>query len=209
MSKLDLYEQEQISKIQYFFKDYGKYIISLILIIIISYIASVLWSNKQRTQSLQAGELYSNLLMKIEQNQINDAYNIVNKLDHDYNTQEYTTFADLMMAKIAFNKKDYINAAKYINNVINNSKDKSMIAIAKLRLVDIYIDQNKLDDALKLLAIKQGSDFDVLFYQKQGDIYLLKKDIVKAKDSYNAALQSAGGNQEITSLIKMKMDFAL
>jgi predicted negative regulator of RcsB-dependent stress response len=112
-----------------------------------------------------------------------------------------------MIAKVAFSKKDYVIAIKYINNILEHSKDKSMLAIAKLRLSDIYIDQNKLDDALQLLANKQGSDFDVLFYQKQGDVYLLKKDIVKAKDSYNAALQSAGGNQELMSLIKMKIDF--
>lgn len=207
MSKLDLYEQEQISKIQYFFKDYGKYVFTLLLIIIISYIASFLWLNKQKTQALKAAELYSNLLIKIEQEQFNEAYNIVNKLDKDYKNEEYTTFANLMIAKVAFSKKDYVIAIKYINNILEHSKDKSMLAIAKLRLSDIYIDQNKLDDALQLLANKQGSDFDVLFYQKQGDVYLLKKDIVKAKDSYNAALQSAGGNQELMSLIKMKIDF--
>jgi predicted negative regulator of RcsB-dependent stress response len=208
MSKLDLYEQEQISNVQYFFKDYGKYIITMLLIIIISYIASVLWLNKQKKQSLQSAELYSNLIIKLEQNQINDAYNIANKLNQDYKNEEYTSFANLLIAKEAFSKKDYVSAVKYINELINNSKDKSMVAIAKLRLADIYIDQNKLDNALKLLADKHDSDFDVLFYQKQGDIYLLKKDIVKAKDLYNAALQSAGGNQDLMALIKMKMDFA-
>jgi predicted negative regulator of RcsB-dependent stress response len=208
MSKLDLYEQEQISKIQYFLKDYGKYILTVMSIIIIGYVASFLWADKQKENSLKACDLYSQLLIKIDNHQIKEATDILNKLNISYPKEGYTAFANLTMTKQYFIQKDYFNATKYINNLINNAQDKSMVAIAKLRLADIYIEQNKLDEALKIALNKPSSDFDVLYYQKQGDIYLLKKDLVKARDAYNAALQSSGGNQEIASLIKMKIDFA-
>jgi predicted negative regulator of RcsB-dependent stress response len=208
MAKLDLYEQEQISRIKYFFKDYGKYIFSIVLIIIVSYITSVLYKSQNQQKSIEASNLYSEVLKNINSNNLAVAINLVDKLNSAYKIEEYTAFANLSISKEFFTKKDYANAIKYLDYLVANSKDISMIAIAKLRLADIYIDQNKLDEALAIVTNKSNKDFDVLYYQKQGDIFLLKKDIVKAKDAYNAALQSAGGNQEIASIIKMKMDFA-
>ncbi len=205
MAHLNLDEQEQISRLKYFWRDYGKYIIGILIVAIITYSSSELLTWKNQTQSAQAAIIYEQFTVDLTNN-IPNAYKEAEKLQKNFPKNEYTAFATLLVAKTAFTNKELDKASSYLLWVISHSKDNSLVNIAKLRLADVYIDQKKSDEALKIMMEKTTPGFQPLFYEKRGDLYLAIDNKMKARDAYKAALDAASSNQELAQEIQMKLD---
>lgn len=206
MAHFNLDEQEQISKLKYFWRDYGKYIIGFLIIVIVAFVSSEIWSYKAKSDSKEAALIYAQLTDAISSNDNNKVYSITDKMETSFPKTEYTVFASLWAAKLAVDTKNTDKAISYINWVIKNAKDKSLVSVAKLRLADIYIDQKKIKEAVDITMEKVDTDFQALFYAKRGDLYLVTNDKAKAIDAYKAALQVAGGDQELVQAVQMKLD---
>ena len=206
MAHLNLDEQEQISKLKYFWRDYGKYLIGFLFVIIVVYASSELWTYKSETNAKEAAIVYAKFTDAMTNKDTKKVYAINEQLEKDYPKTEYTAFASLTAAKVAFSNADLTRSATYLKWLISNAKDKSLIAIAKIRLADVYIDQKNTKDALALMMEKVEPEFQALFYEKRGDLYLATNDKLKAVDSYKAALDSATGNQDLAQAIQMKLD---
>jgi predicted negative regulator of RcsB-dependent stress response len=206
MANLNLEEQEQITKLQYFWKDYGKYIISLLLVAIVVYASSALWAYKSQNDAAAAALIYAKFTTAVENNDSNGVYLSANQLQREYPKTEYTSFASLLAAKVAFTAHNFAQASEYLNWLIKHAKDKSLVSIAKLRLVDVYLDQSQIKPALAITVEKVSPDFQGLFYAKRGDVYVVAKDKLKAVDAYKAALSSAEGYQDLRDAIQMKLD---
>lgn len=206
MAHLNLDEQEQISKLKYFWRDYGKYIIGILIVAIITYSSSELLSWKSEKQSAEAAIVYEQFTTDYSNNNIANIYKEAEQLQKDFPKNEYTSFAVLTAAKVAFVNKDLVKASQYLYWVISHTKDNSLANIAKLRLADVYIDQKKSDEALKLMMEKTTAAFQPLFYEKRGDLYLAIDNKFKARDAYKAALDAASSNQELAQEIQMKLD---
>jgi predicted negative regulator of RcsB-dependent stress response len=112
----------------------------------------------------------------------------------------------IVAAKLANDNKDKVKAGAYLKWVIKNSKDKGLAAFAMLRLANIYIDEQKFDLALSTLMQKHEASFDVLFYERRGDLYVARNDLTKARDAYKEALEKAGQDQNTANGIQMKLD---
>lgn len=208
MAHFDLQEQEQLSKLGYFWRDWGKYIIALLAIVIITYLSSVLWNYKSSKDASDAALLYANFIEATQKGQSNakSAYLVVDKMKTDYPRAEYTTMASIWAAKLAYANKDVKRAKEYLDWVIKEAKDQGLVAIAMLRLADLYIEQKEFDKAISLLMQKHDASFDSLFYTKRGDLYLARGNYAKARDAYKEAINKAGNDQNMVSTIQLKLD---
>ncbi len=219
MVKLDLHEQEQLSKLTYFWRDYGRYIVGFLIVIIVAYVSNEIWETSIENQAKRASELYTNFTMAEKNLNTVELYKIAKELEQSTPKSQYATLASITAAKYAFSQKKYASAIDFLNWVINTSKDKGMVSIAVLRLADVYIDQKKFSEALKLLVdvssnksgagtseINASSDFAPLFYEKRGDLYLAKGDFNKARDAYQEVLKRASGDESIKRSVQLKLD---
>lgn len=206
MAHLDLHEQEQLSKLKYFWRDWGKYFIAVLLIALVIYVANVIWVSRQTSNASNAAFIYTEIKTAVQNKDTKSVYKLTNNLQTEYPRVEYTTLASIIAAKIAYEAKDYTQAGTYLNWTIQNSKDKGMAAIAMLRLADVYIDEKKFDLALNILKQEHDSSFDALFYVKRGDLYVASGDLTKARDAYKEAIDKAGQDQGMVSSIQMKLD---
>jgi predicted negative regulator of RcsB-dependent stress response len=206
MAHFDLHEQEQLTKIKYFWRDWGKYIVGIVVVAMIAYVSNVLWVANATSNATKAAVIY---------NQINDAvkakdnatvYKLTDDLKNKYSRVEYTAMASIIAAKVAIDAKDMDKATTYLDWVIKKAKDKGMVAIAMLRLSDVYIDQKKFDLAHTTLMKDHDASFDSLFYAKRGDLYVAQGDLSKARDAYKAAIDKAGQDQNMAGSIQMKLD---
>lgn len=205
MSKLSVDEQEHVSKIKYFWSDFGKYIIILLSIIIAIYVMTGTYNWYKQQQSKQATIIYAKLNDSAITN--NTKYSIAIDLQNKFPKTEYAILASLAAAKIAINNKDFVKAEQFLNWVINNNNvDLGLSTLAQLDLVYLYIDQKKNDKALNLIKQKHDSSFDVLFYQAKGDLYIVSGNIDKAKAAYNDAISKAGKDNTFTQAIQVKLD---
>ena len=134
MAHLNLEEQEQIAKIKYFLRDYGKYIIGLIVVMAIIYGVSGIRSYKNEKNTKEAAIIYAKLSLNttltnptVDKNVI---YSVTDELENKYSATEYASFASLFAAKTAFDDANFTKSMNYLQWVILHAKDKSLVAIA-------------------------------------------------------------------------------
>lgn len=204
--KLNLEEQERIDTLRYFLRDWGKYIVALIAVIIIAYTADALWNWYQVRDSAKAAKLYQRFNDAVKSNNNTQLYAIVDTMENNYAANEYTTMASIMAAKMAKTKDNNALSEKYLKFVVTNAKNNGLVDIARLRLADVYIDEHKFNLVVPLLMEKHDKGFDAFYYSKRGDLYLAKGDLTRARDAYKEALKIAGDNQSVAEIIQMRLD---
>lgn len=206
MAHLDLHEQEQVDKLKYFWRDWGKYIILVVALLIIGYIGSSGYSWYQQSQSQKAVVIYQEFTQAVTSGDNSKAFSAADKLTSEMPKTEYAAMATISAGKIAFETKDYAKAEKYLTWAKDNSTDKSLQTIALLRLASVYIDEQKFDKAREMLKTKHDIAFDGLFYEGRGDMYVAMGDLNKARDAYKEGLQKAANDPTTQQSIQMKID---
>lgn len=206
MAHFDLNEQEQIANVKYFWRDWGKYIVAIVIILILGYIGSSIYNWHQQSQAQDAAKVYEKFSGAITSGNTNLVYTTADDLMTNLPKTEYAGMATLQAAKVAFDSKDLSKAEKYLVWTKENANDKSLQSIATLRLASVYIDENKFDKAREMLKTKHDLAFDGLFYEGRGDMYIAQDDLAKARDAYKEGLQKAANDPSTQQAIQMKLD---
>ena len=206
MAHLDLNEQERVDSIKYFWKDWGKYIIALVVLLVVAYIASSVYQSYQQNQAQKAAVVYADFNSALTNQDTAKVMTVANQLITTLPSTEYAPMAALQAAKLAFDKKDYTNAIKFLDWAKNKSNDKFLRSVAILRLASVYIDQKQFEKARELLRTKHDLAFDGLFYEGRGDLYIAMGDLNKARDAYKEGLQKAANDPSTQQAIQMKLD---
>lgn len=206
MARLNLDEQERVLKIKNFYHDWGKYIIIVMGLCLAVYIGNLFWTINKDKQSRDAAILFGQFNSNIQNNSLSDANNILSQLQVHYPRSQYTELASIIAAKYFFTAKQLDAAAYDLNWAINNGTDDGIISVAMLRLADVYIDQKQFAKALQILMQKHRTEFDILFYEKRGDVHLAQGDLIKARSAYKEAINRAGGDTNMVNSIQIKLD---
>lgn len=205
MAHLNLDEQEQVDKIKYFWKDWGKYLIILVILIGLGYAGTSAYSWHQASQSEKAVTVYQSFVTSFNTKNNSEAFNTADSLLANYASTEYAAMASITAAKLSVDSKDYAKAEHYLTWATSHSVDKSLKSIAVLRLASVYVDEGKFDQAREVLKTKHDIAFDGLFYEAKGDTFVAMGDLDKARDSYKEGLQKAANDPSTQQAIQMKM----
>ncbi|MBN9287129.1 MAG: hypothetical protein BGO43_14710 [Gammaproteobacteria bacterium 39-13] len=199
-------EEQQVEDLKKWFKKYGG-ILSWV-VIIICLVASVFmyWQHHQQVIREQASEQYMALLESIEKEDKTTANAKADILLNRYASSPYAALASLVLASDAVQANDFKQAELHLNWVITNGKQIDFQRIAKIRLMRLFISQNKLDEAMQLYSDKKAGGFLTLMAELKGDILLKQKDIPGAKKAYELAYSSAPEEGMHGPLLKMKME---
>jgi len=206
MAHFDLNEQQQIDNVKYFWKDWGKYILTIVSVLVVGYIANSAYLWYQQKLARAAAQIYAEVSVALTATDTTKVFKLTDKLIQELPSTEYTPMASLQAAKLAFEHKDYTLAEKYLIWVKDKSSDKSLQSIAALRLASIYVDQKAFDKARLMLKTKHDLAFDGLFYEGRGDMYIAMGDLTKARDAYKEGLQKAASDPITSQAIQMKLD---
>lgn len=206
MAHLDLHEQEQVDKLKYFWKDWGKYVAAGVTVLIIGYASSGAYGYYQASQAQKAVSVYQNFTTSVKAKDNDKAFKDADNLIANMSSTEYAAMASLTAAKIAFDKSDLKLAEKYLMWTKDNAKDKSLQSIAVIRLANVYIDEKQFEKARELLKTKHDIAFDGLFYEARGDLYVAMGDLEKARGAYKEGLQKAANDPTTGQSIQMKLD---
>lgn len=203
--KLDVHQQEELSTIMYFWRDYGKYIIGGVLIILVLYVSNFTVNLYRAKQAKAAAVLYDQLQDKIKLHDNNGVKALVQELENKYPKTEYTAQAGIIGAKY------YVDTApdtaiSLLQWNISHAKNKPLVEFSRIDLAKIYIDQKKFDEALDLLMQKHDPIFDGLYYETRGDLYVAKGDLDKAKSAYSEALQKSPKDGGVSQILQFKLE---
>ncbi|MCV2883126.1 tetratricopeptide repeat protein [Aestuariibacter sp. AA17] len=114
----------------------------------------------------------------------------------------YSVLAALQLSKASIDAENFEEAIQHLDFVASNASEVSIKDIANLRLARIYLQQDKLDAAMKAAEAVSSESFGAQVQELKGDIYLAQSLTDKARAAYSAALEDNAGNY----LLKMKLD---
>ena len=144
------------------------------------------WQQSRTAKSEQASQIYEDL--KRSGGDGADAAELGQRLMKEFAATPYAAQAALLLASRAVTRNDWDGARAKLEWVSKNSDDAGMQKIAKLRLARVLWQQDKPDDALKLLAIADDDPFAALYLELTGDIRLAKGEREAAREAYQKAM---------------------
>ena len=206
MATYDLEEQEKIDGLKSWWETYG----TLLIVVVATFIASIggvkAWNYYQQQQIGQAAELYSSLLQleaSGDPKKISDAAHL---LMEGFPSSGYASRAALISARASFDSGDVQNAKSRLQWTLDNTKEDELKDLVRLRLVGMLLDEQKYDDALKLLDTKHGESFDGLYADLKGDVLNAAGKIAEARIAYQTALDKMGKKGTYYNIVQMKFD---
>jgi predicted negative regulator of RcsB-dependent stress response len=163
---------------------------------------------KSRMQSAEQDEAaYLALLDSLSQNQQDAAIKRADDLRGLHPKSPYADQADLALARMAVDRREYDDAASRLRAVMDGSKDPELRHVARTRLARVMLEQGKYDECLALLDPAKAGAFAALHREIRGDAYAAKGDAKAARSEYDAAL--ADGNEDAgidRAFIELKRD---
>lgn len=209
--EIDSTEEEKIEQIKHWLKENLLYIV---LGIGLGTGGLFSWDYYQSYQDNQA-QTARNLYLEISQsNDLAKNQQTYQTLKKQYSDGIYVHHAELMLAKYASQNKDFDQASRYLEPLLEN--DNRLISqMARLHLAEILIEQNQLLKAIALLSVQakklenlgEDSYFQALKYNLLGDIYLLQNKKALARQQYERATKLPGVNiSDLGKILKIKKE---
>jgi predicted negative regulator of RcsB-dependent stress response len=205
-----LSDDEQLDNLKSFSKKYGSAIISGILIALIAFFGWEYWQKKNLAESQVETARVQQLIGDAQSSQ-GDAFTQLatsaDKIVKDAPDSAQAIQAQLLMAKLAYEKSDYASAEKALKKVENSKvNDQGLVQVVKLRLGYAQLAQKKYDEALKTLAAVTDPAFKATADEARGDVYVAKNDIENAKKVYQSAWDALVERKEERQILQIKLE---
>ena len=205
-----LSDDEQFDSLKSFTKKYGSAMISGILIALIAFFGWEYWQKKNLAVSQTETAKVQQLMDRARTvqgdafSQLSTAADSIMKESPD---SVQAIQAQLVMAKLAYDKADYANAEKALKKVENaKDGDAGLLQVVKLRLGYAQLAQKKYDEALKTLTAVNDPAFKATAEEARGDIYVAKNDIENAKKAYQNAWNTLVERKEERQILQIKLE---
>lgn len=203
---LDLEEQEQLDQLKHFWKQYGNWINSA-LIVVLGAVAS--WNGYQywqRSQSVQASAMFDEVERVTKAGDPLKVERAFADMKARFGKTVFTQQAALMVAKMAYDSGKPELAKVTLEWLAANATDEGYGSVARLRLSALLIEAKAYDDALKVLTASVTPDFAALVDDRRGDIYVLKNAPDEAKTAYQKAYTAFDAQSEYRRLVGVKLN---
>ena len=202
-------EEEQIEAIKKWWQENGKQTVVALVVVMGGWFGYQGYQGQQKEMGEAASVVYQEVLTlqnsETEEEKGRRAV-LLDQLQKEYSATVYAQFAGLFKAKDAVEAGDLAAAATELEAVKNNTSDDALRHLATVRLARVFVAQEKLDEALAILATDNSSAFSAEYFETKGDALLAKGDEAGARDAYSQAVveaQRIGANNPV---LKMKLD---
>ena len=204
-NNFDLQEQEQLDELKHFWNTWGTLISSVLILVAGGLVA---WNGYQDWQNRQAGQaaaLYDAVEIAArsgDQARMSQAFA---DMKAKYGGTTQASQAGLALAKAKMEAGDADAAKEALTWVAAQSGDDGLKALARVRLAGVLMDQKNYDDALKQLSGSVPLEFEAVFADRKGDIYLLQDKRADAISEYAKAWKSLEEGVEYRRLVEVKL----
>jgi len=203
---LDLEEQEQLDQIKAFWRKWGNAITWFLIVILGSYAAYNGWQLWQNRKAQKAAALYDQVTEAATANDMDRLQRVLADFRNEANGAVLLDHAELTLAKIAADKGDLTLAAAALNRVIADGADVGLVAVAKLRLSGVYMQEAAWDKAKALLDGAWQPEFDGLVADRLGDIAMASQDTAGALVAYKKAYAALSADVAYRRLVEVKLN---
>jgi predicted negative regulator of RcsB-dependent stress response len=206
-------EEEQVEAIKNWWNENGKSLIITVVVVLAGYFGWNGYQENQRTQGEAAASIYQQLMSKAtkplsEQTEADkmELETVAAQLKTEYPDSLYAQFAGLYLAKFAIEANDFDAASAELSALVDAKQAGPVMYLAQVRLARVLVQQNKLDEALALVATTPEESFTVQYEETKGDILFAKGELTNARGAYQAARAAAMALGINTQVLQRKID---
>lgn len=206
MATYNLEDQDNIDGVKTWWDKFGTAIAILLTALLVTMGGTQAWKYYQQQQAQLAADLYV-LLQQVqlsnEPAKINDAAYL---LTEGFPSSGYAPRAALIAAQADVQAGNNKRAMQSLQWIIDNAKETALHDVARLRIAGILLDEEKYDEALRILNTQHGETFAGLYSDRKGDILVASKKISEARLSYQAAIDKLSKSNNYYNIVQMKLD---
>lgn len=163
------------------------------------------WKHYQDRQALQASQIYEDMKSAFAASKTDEAVGLGERLIKEFSTTPYAANAALRLASADVEQQKLDTAAARLQWVIQNSADDGLKQLAQLRQARLLWQQQKPDEALKLLDA-DATGYAALYEELRGDIKLSQGDRSAARAAFEKALQALPEGAANREVLQHKID---
>ncbi len=205
----DLEEQERIDALKDFWRKWGIFIYGAVFVTLAVVLGSWAWKAWQVKQA-EAAELefkavktaVTEAVTSKDPKKVSAAADALSaKLPRTF----YATEAQLLAAKATFDAGDYTTATKHLQWVVDNGRDTHR-NVARIRLATVMFENQKPDDALKVLDTVKEDAFLPLAADVKGDVLQSLGRTDEARTAYQLAIEKSDSRSATKAFTQSKLD---
>lgn len=202
----DLQEQEQLDELKAWWGKYGNLILTVITIVLLGFAAFNGWRWYQRNQAEEAAGVYAELERAIAARETERVNTLSATLTDKYGRTAYGAMAALQAARWYAQAGDSAAARTRLQWVVEHADHPEIVAIARVRLAGVLLDEKNYEDALKVLDGANSALHATEIADRRGDILFAQNKIDEARDAYRDALAKADAQHPLRQIIQLKLD---
>ena len=139
------------------------------------------WGSYTEQQYLLASDRYNAMQESILQQDIDAVMVQAQLLKQDYSTTPYAALASLMLAKAHAENVEHQEALDNLQWVVDNAKQETLRAVARLRMIRLHIVEDRLEEAQVLLNQTYPLSFASLKEELRGDWHASRGEFEEAR----------------------------
>jgi len=202
----DLQEQEQLDEFKAWWKKYGNLILTVATVVLLAFAAYNGWRWYQRNQAEAAAGVYAELERAMSARETERINALSTTLTEKYGRTAYGPMAALQAARWYAESGDTAAARTRLQWVIERSDHPEIVAIARVRLAGVLLDEKQFDEALKVLDGASSTIHATAIADRRGDILFAQNKIDEARAAYRDALAKAAAEHPLRQIIQLKLD---
>lgn len=207
-------EEEQVEAIKKWWRENGLSTMLALVLGLGAYFGWNYWQTQQQQQLETASFLYNKLVQVVAVNQGQEASaaakdemnTLANELKNDFAKTTYGDFGALFAARFAADEGNYEQAAVELNQLLNSTKKDAIKHVAQARLAQLYVQQDKLAEAIALVEKSPSAAFLPQFAEVRGDALYRQGNVAEAVKAYQEAQVAAQAQGMNGQLLQRKID---
>ena len=202
----NLEEQEQLENLKAFWKQYGNFILTVVVVAALAVAGWRGWGWYQAREAAQAAVFYEQLREAATVKDVARVRSTAGTLFDQYAGTAYGQMAALVAAR-AYVEAGDIKAAKVpLEWAVSNARDDEFRHAARLRLAALLLDEKAYDQASKVLAVQAAGRFAGEYADLRGDVLVAQDKPVEARAAYRQALEALAADSPLRRLVQLKLD---
>jgi predicted negative regulator of RcsB-dependent stress response len=206
-------EEEQVEAIKNWWNENGKSLVVTIAVVLAGYFGWNGYQDNLRAEGEAASSIYQQLVSQAtkplaEQSEADkrELEVVAAQLKTEYPGTLYAQFGGLYLAKFAIEANNFDGAATELQALVDAGKKGPVTYLAQVRLARVFIQLEKLDEALALVTTTPEASFAAQYEETKGDVLFAKGDLSAALTAYQTARTSAAALGINTQVLQRKID---
>jgi len=202
-------ELQQVEAIKKWWRDNGASVLTGLVLGLTLLFGWRYWQDYNEANAQKASGMYEQVVASLEKKQVEQARQIATNLVSQYSESTYAAMTELLIARQDLEENNLASSHAHLQWVMNWKGQAELINVARLRKARLYLSENKVDDAKKVLAAVtdlEKKSFQAGFSELQGDIAVLEGKFDDARTAYGKTLESKELGNEHRTWVQTKLD---